>query len=218
MLHKANMGVIFLQHVHQNIYQTVYNSLCTQFFPPSLRADFFSTATMTAFGHNTFWSWCSSQTLAAPCWPRLLCLSIWFRMVYFKHIFGSRLIVLNKRSGDVRPVAIGCTWRRLIAKCANAFACNEFVGLFGVRQVGVAVKDGCEAAVYAACRYMENISPDNAVAKLDFYNAFNCLDRGCMRDKVAEVIPEYTNFAVCRTASRPRCSSAITLSLQRLAR
>jgi hypothetical protein len=36
---------------------------------------------------------------------------------------------------------------------------------------------------------MESMSPDHVVAKLDFYNAFNCLDRGYMLDNVAEVIP-----------------------------
>ena len=121
----------------------------------------------------------------------------------FRHIFfGGRLIALNKKSGGVRPIAIGCTWRRLAAKCANAFACNKLVSLFSPRQVGVAVKGGCEAAVHATRRYIENMSPDHVVAKLDFYNAFNCLDRGYMLDKVAEVIPEIHKFC-CLSYSQP---------------
>jgi hypothetical protein len=48
----------------------------------------------------------------------------------FRHIFfGGRLIALNKKSGGIRPIAIVCTWRRLAAKCANAFACNKLVSL-----------------------------------------------------------------------------------------
>ena len=31
--------------------------------------------------------------------------------------FGARLIVLGKKSGGVRPIAVGCVLRRLIAKC-----------------------------------------------------------------------------------------------------
>ena len=121
----------------------------------------------------------------------------------FRHIFfGGRLIALNKKSGGIRPIAIGCTWRRLAAKCANAFACEKLVSFFSPRQVGVAVKGGCEAAVHATRRYMENMPSDNVVAKLDFYNAFNSLDRCYMLDKVAEVIPEIYKF--CFSAySRP---------------
>jgi hypothetical protein len=113
----------------------------------------------------------------------------------FRHIFfGGRLILLNKKSDGIRPIAIGRTWRRLAAKCANAFACNKLVSLFSPRQVGVTVKGGCEAFVYATRRYMENLSPDHVVAKLDFYNAFNCLDRGYMLNKVAEIIPVIHKF------------------------
>jgi hypothetical protein len=93
----------------------------------------------------------------------------------YKHIFfGGRLIALNKKSGGIRPIAIGCTWRRLAAKCANAFACGKLGSMFSPRQVGVAVKGGCEAAVHATRRYIEHMSPDHVVVKLDFSNAFNC--------------------------------------------
>ena len=33
-------------------------------------------------------------------------------------IFGGRLIVLNKKDGGIRPIAVGYTLRRLAAKCA----------------------------------------------------------------------------------------------------
>jgi hypothetical protein len=47
-----------------------------------------------------------------------------------------------------------------------------------------------------------NTSPDNVVAKLDFYNAFNCLDRSHFLDQVAEVIPEFCKFC-CLSYDRP---------------
>jgi len=34
-------------------------------------------------------------------------------------LFGGRLFALQKKSGGVRPIAIGYTWRRLAVKCAN---------------------------------------------------------------------------------------------------
>lgn len=113
----------------------------------------------------------------------------------FRHVFfGGRLIALHKKSGGIRPIAIGCTWRRLSAKCANAFACEKLVSMFCPRQVGVAVKGGCEAAVHATRRYMDHMPLDHVVAKLDFYNAFNCMDRCYMLNQVAEVIPELYKF------------------------
>ena len=35
-------------------------------------------------------------------------------------LFGGNLIALLKKTGGIRPKAVGYTWRRLAAKCANA--------------------------------------------------------------------------------------------------
>jgi hypothetical protein len=64
------------------------------------------------------------------------------------------------------------------------------------------VKGGYEAAVHATRRYMESMLSDHVVAKLDFYNAFKCLDRGYVLDKVAEVILEIHKFC-CLSYSQP---------------
>jgi hypothetical protein len=37
-------------------------------------------------------------------------------------LFGGKIFTLNKKSGGVRPIAIGYTWHRLAAKCANSYA------------------------------------------------------------------------------------------------
>ena len=39
------------------------------------------------------------------------------------------------------------------------------------------MKGGCEAAVHAVRRYLEGMPDDYAVVKLDFKNAFNCVNR-----------------------------------------
>ena len=36
------------------------------------------------------------------------------------YFFGATLTALNKKDGGVRPIAVGCTLRRLVAKCAGA--------------------------------------------------------------------------------------------------
>ena len=43
--------------------------------------------------------------------------------------FGGRLLVLNKKTGGICPIAIGFTLRRLASKCANAF------GTFGINKL-----------------------------------------------------------------------------------
>ena len=67
-------------------------------------------------------------------------------------------------------------------------------------QVGVGVKGGAEAAVHATRRYIDSIrdSPDRAIVKLDFKNAFNCLRRDCMLEAVLQWIPEL--YAFCHNA------------------
>jgi hypothetical protein len=37
-------------------------------------------------------------------------------------LFGGNLIALEKKTGGIRPIAIGYVWRRLAAKCANTHA------------------------------------------------------------------------------------------------
>ena len=62
--------------------------------------------------------------------------------------FGGRLIALNKKSGDVRPIVIGFTLRRLAAKCANDFGIARVASYFGALQLGVGTPGGCEAAIH----------------------------------------------------------------------
>ena len=67
---------------------------------------------------------------------------------------------------------------------------------FSPRQLGVCVKGGCEAAVHAVRRYLQNLSPGHVIAKLDFSNAFNCICRDAMLNEVLQHIPELYRF--CR--------------------
>lgn len=39
--------------------------------------------------------------------------------------FGAKLVALRKKQGGVRPIAVGCTLRRLAAKCASSIALKE---------------------------------------------------------------------------------------------
>jgi hypothetical protein len=109
-------------------------------------------------------------------------------------LFGGTLIALEKKSGGIRPIAIGYTWRRIASKCANSFASSQAKLLFSPRQLGVAISGGCEAAIHATRRFAEAMPSGHAIVKLDFSNAFNSLHRDAMLNAVAAVCPEIYRF------------------------
>ena len=69
--------------------------------------------------------------------------------------FGGRLIALNKKSGGIRPIAVGFTLRRLTSKCANAHVSSRLETFFRSIQLGVGTPGGCEAAVHSARRFLK---------------------------------------------------------------
>jgi len=109
-------------------------------------------------------------------------------------LFGGRLFALQKKSGGVRPIAIGYTWHRLAAKCANNYATSQLGDTLLPMQLGIATPGGCEAAVHATRRYMATMSDNSVLVKLDFRNAFNCLHRDRMLKTVADKIPGLYRF------------------------
>ena len=104
--------------------------------------------------------------------------------------FGGRLLALSEKSGGFRPIVVGITLRRLASKCANSFGINHLKAYFYPHQLGVGTPSGCEAAIHAARRYLESLSSDHVLVKLDFTNAFNSLHRREMLLSVYSKIPE----------------------------
>ena len=118
--------------------------------------------------------------------------------------FGGRLLALNKKSGGIRPIAIGFTLRRLTSKCANSSGTNLLRSYFYPYQLGVGTPGGCEAAIHSARRYLEALPPDHVLVKLDFSNAFNSIHRREMLLSVYNRIPDL--YAFCRSAyGQPSC-------------
>ena len=50
-------------------------------------------------------------------------------------LFEGSLTALTKKDGGIRPIAVGCVFRRLAAKCANVFAFDAVVDYLAPRQV-----------------------------------------------------------------------------------
>ena len=106
-------------------------------------------------------------------------------------LFGGNLIALSKKTGGIRPITVSYTWRRIAAKCANAFASARLNTLFCPRQLGIAVSGVSEAGGHAVRRFLESMPAGHAVAKLDFSNAFNSLHRnsvGCCLESHPRVL------------------------------
>ena len=101
--------------------------------------------------------------------------------------FGANLTALTKKSGGIRPIAVGCTLRRLASKCVCQHALKSIPEKLAPHQLGFGVGGGSEAAVHAGRVYLSHLQDDKAMVKVDFQNAFNTI----LRDKMLKAIGEY---------------------------
>ena len=108
--------------------------------------------------------------------------------------FGASLTALTKTDGGVRPIAVGCTLRRVAAKCASNNMKQAMAALLAPHQLGYGTPLGAEAAVHASRIYLQNMQEHHLLLKLDFKNAFNCLRRDKMLAAVSEKSPELFPF------------------------
>lgn len=101
----------------------------------------------------------------------------------------------SKKDGCVRPIAVGLTLRRLIAKCLSRDLVESMGDLLCPLQLGFGTPGGSEAAVHAARLYL-HFAPDKLMVKLDFKNAFNSLRRDKMLAAVLDLAPGILSFIV----------------------
>ena len=138
-------------------------------------------------------------------WPCTDCLNYKFcqRVVrrYCHHnvipiFFGGRLIALEKKSGGIRPIAIGHTLRRIATKCAKNFALTVLDNKLLPDQLGLGCSGGCEAAVglHATRRFISNMPADFIIEKLDFSNAINSPRKDVMLSAVAKNTPDIYRY------------------------
>ena len=115
-------------------------------------------------------------------------------MKFNKKFRGSSLCAFKKVDGSIRPIAVGCILRRLVAKAA-CFAMKEpTFSLFVPTQLGFGVSRAAEAAVHATRCYFDNLQPGQGILKLDFINAFNTIHRDSMLQVVLDELPELHSF------------------------
>ena len=106
-----------------------------------------------------------------------LCLSGDIPDIICPVFFGATLCALSKKNGGIRPIAVGYTLRRLVAKTACRLLCDRVVSKLAPTQLGFGVQHGSEAAAHAARTCLQDLVPGKAILKIDFSNAFNSLRR-----------------------------------------
>ena len=102
-------------------------------------------------------------------------------------LYGASLLAFSKPRGGVRPIAIGGTLRRLVAKAAVFHLKPEVEPKLFPFQLGVSIPSGAEVIVHSARSFcaMKKHSPDPiAFLKVDFENAFNTIRRDKLLDAV----------------------------------
>ena len=105
------------------------------------------------------------------------------------YLCGARLHAAAKKSGGIRPIAVGNLLRRLVGKCAATKLQDRAAAHFSPHQLGVGVRGGCEAIVHTVRRALDE-NPDLWCLQADFQNAFNLIDRGIALEEVERVFPE----------------------------
>ena len=121
--------------------------------------------------------------------------------ISFNTIFWCQFDSTLEEDGGARPIAVGQTWRRVVAKCIGGRVIHSVVGDLALLQLGCGVPLGCEAAAHASRRFLHHMPSDHLLVKLDFKNAFNSLRRDCMISAVQQFTSNVLSFVHSAYAS-----------------
>ena len=104
--------------------------------------------------------------------------------------YGARLFALSKKDGGVRPIAVGCTLRRIVAKLCMFKVKTECKSRFLPQQLGVGIPSGAEACIHSCRKFIKRKHNSPKVfLKVDFRNAFNSLRRDSMLNLIKSNFP-----------------------------
>ena len=111
------------------------------------------------------------------------------------HLCGARLIAANKKTGGLRPIAVGNILRRLTSKLIARGVSDRMAPLLSPHQAGVCIKGGCEAVIHTVREAVVK-NPDKWVLQVDLENAFNRVSRNHVLSEVANLLPDCLPWAV----------------------
>ena len=110
---------------------------------------------------------------------------------------GGNLTALPKKDNGIRPVAVGETWRRLTAKCLCSSYKEQTSAYFFPQQIGVGQPLGTEIGLETARQWCSrnSLNPSAVFVKVDFTNAFNCVDRQAFLEQCRHHFPGLSRWA-----------------------
>ncbi|CAB3228552.1 unnamed protein product [Arctia plantaginis] len=79
-------------------------------------------------------------------------------------LYGANLCALRKNDGGIRPIAVGCTLRRMVAKICCKYYSAELAAKFLPLQLGFGSKGGCEAAIHALSTYLGSQNAETLIS------------------------------------------------------
>ena len=106
-------------------------------------------------------------------------------------------MALEKKSGGLRPIAVGEILRRLVGKFLCAQSKQSINNYFWPRQVGVGAPLGADCAIHTVRQWCQRHGHDDTkmILKLDFENAFNTVDRSEALSRLCEHFPHLSRWA-----------------------
>ena len=106
-------------------------------------------------------------------------------------LYGAFLCALNKKDGGIRPIAVGCTLRRITSKITCSRLKEKLTSYLQPFQLGFGLKCGSEAIAHSLRRYSSFTHPsEKVIIKIDYLNAFNMGFRDIIISRVNELFPE----------------------------
>ena len=104
---------------------------------------------------------------------------------------GAGLMALAKPKGGVRPIAVGEVLRRIVGKCLCGQVKQSALSYFPPLQLGVACPLGTDSAVHTSREWCRRHAQDRSrgLVKLDFENAFNCVNRTRFLEQTLAIFP-----------------------------
>lgn len=110
-------------------------------------------------------------------------------------LYGASLIALGKKDGGIRPIAIGNVFRRLVAKLACVSVRNAAGDILSPVQLGFGTKNGCEIIIHSVRSFLNlHANSQKVLLKIDYANAFNCIERDSLLCSIKEKIPQLYAF------------------------
>ncbi|GAV01296.1 hypothetical protein RvY_12033 [Ramazzottius varieornatus] len=109
-------------------------------------------------------------------------------------LYGASLIALSKKTGGIRPIAVGNTEWRSAGKIISKRVMEATSKHVRPQKLGYGTRGGAEAAVHSTRGFLSGQAGRQILLKLDFRNAFNSVSRDRLLEEAQKFLPEIYPF------------------------